>query len=47
VSTWEVIQGKVMKLLHPGSPPASQDSIGDVPNNSYKGKRKLVFLITE
>lgn len=37
LSTWDVVQGPVRKLLHPGVQTQDLENIGDVPNSSYKG----------
>ncbi|RNA12572.1 hypothetical protein BpHYR1_009056 [Brachionus plicatilis] len=38
LSTWEVINGRVKRLLHPGAPPEDFEKIGSIPTASFKDR---------
>lgn len=38
LSTWEVVNGRVKRLLHPGVPPDDLDKIGSIPTTSFKDR---------
>ncbi|CAF0718895.1 unnamed protein product [Brachionus calyciflorus] len=38
LSTWDVLNGKTRRLLHPGVPPEDLDKIGSIPSTSFKDR---------
>ncbi len=45
ISTWEVEQGRAKRLLHPGILTQNLESIGDIPNASYRGMFQNCFKL--
>ena len=38
LSTWDVLNGKTRRLLHPGAPPDDLEKIGSIPTASFKDR---------